>query len=56
MEKIKFFGLSFDSELTWEPHIRNLRIYLMKTAVILIVLSHTKWGFVEHAYYNCILL
>ena len=42
MEEAKFFGLIFDSKLTWEPHVRNLKC--MKAVDILNVLSHTKWG------------
>ena len=39
------FGLNFFySKLTWEPHIRNLKIKCMKAVDILKVLSHTKWG------------
>ena len=44
MEETKFLGLIFYSKLTWEPHIRNLKIKCMKAVDILKVLSHTKWG------------
>ena len=44
MEKTKFLGLIFDSKLTWEPCIRNLKIKCMKAVDILKVLSNNKWG------------
>ena len=44
VEETKFLGLIFDSKLTWETHIRNLKIKCMKAVDILNVLSHTKWG------------
>ena len=43
MEETQFFGLIFDSKLTWEPYIQNLKIKCKKAVDILKVLSHTKW-------------
>ena len=44
VQESKFLGLTFDSKLTWEHHIRNTKIKCMKTLDILKVLSCTRWG------------
>ena len=44
VEETKFLGLTFDSKLTWEFHIRNIKIKCMKALDILRILSCTKWG------------
>ena len=44
VEEAKFLGLTFDSKLTWEHHIRSTKIKCMKALDVLKVLSCTKWG------------
>ena len=42
VQESKFLGLTFDSKLTWEHHIRNTKIKCMKALDILKVLSCTR--------------
>ena len=44
VEETRFLGLIFDSRLTWDSHIKNLKMKCMKSIDILKVLSHTRWG------------
>ena len=57
VEETKFLGLIFDSKLTGQPHIRNLKIKCMKVVDILKVLSRTMLGggglLIESTYYSC---
>ncbi|KAF0746227.1 putative RNA-directed DNA polymerase [Aphis craccivora] len=41
---IKILGITFDSRLTWSPHIKSLKIDTNKALRILKLLSHTTWG------------
>ena len=40
----KFLGLTFDSKMTWLPHIKDLKARCLKSLDLLKVLSHTTWG------------
>ena len=40
----KFLGLTFDSRLTWVPHLKSLKASCMKALNLLRVLAHTSWG------------
>lgn len=43
-DKIKFLGITFDTKLTWVPHINSLVDKCHKSLRILRVVSCTKWG------------
>lgn len=40
----KFLGLRFDTKLTWEPHIKDLKAKCIKSLSLLKCLSGLKWG------------
>ena len=44
VDEARFLGLTFDSRLTWVPHLRYLKASCMKALNLLRVLSHTSWG------------
>ena len=44
VDEVKFLGLTLDPELTWLPHILQLKARTMKALSILRVLSHLSWG------------
>jgi hypothetical protein len=44
MPSVKFLGLIFDSKVSWEPHIWQLRLMCEKTFSILKVFSGSSWG------------
>ena len=44
VQETKFLGLLFDSRLTWDAHLKDLKLRCMKVMDALKVLAHTKWG------------
>ena len=43
-DNAKFLGLRFDTKLTWQPHITELKAKCTKSLSLLKCLSNTKWG------------
>lgn len=44
VEETKFLGLTFDSKLTFIPHIKKLKTKCQKALNLLRVVAHTDWG------------
>ena len=44
METTQYLGLTFDSRLTWVPHIHSIKTACHKPLSLLRVLAHTSWG------------
>jgi len=44
VEQHKFLGLTFDSSLTWRPHVKALKISCNRTLDLLKHISHRDWG------------
>lgn len=44
VEQTRFLGLTFDHRLTWEPHIRALKVKCLQASQILKILAHSYWG------------
>lgn len=40
----KFLGVTFDSKLNWETHIKNLKKECSQRLNLIKVIAHTKWG------------
>ena len=44
VEQTRFLGLTLDHRLTWEPHLRALKIKCLQALQVFKVLAHTNWG------------